>query len=31
LQDTLREVLPYLQTVLGQFAGAAHSLELQSR
>jgi len=31
LQDTLREVLPYLKTVLGQFAGAAHSLELVSR
>jgi 23S rRNA (adenine2030-N6)-methyltransferase len=31
LAETLREVLPYLKTVLGQFAGATHSLELLSR
>jgi 23S rRNA (adenine2030-N6)-methyltransferase len=31
LQETLREVLPYLKTVLGRFDGATHGLDLQSR
>jgi 23S rRNA (adenine2030-N6)-methyltransferase len=31
LADTLREVLPYLATVLGQFEGATHRLEIHTR
>ena len=31
LAETLREALPFLVTVLGQFDGATHKLELHSR